>query len=290
MANLKEVRGRIQSVLSTQQITKAMKMVAAAKLRKAQDGIVQMRPYSNKLTALLQNLSASAGSDFESPFIANREANKILLVCITSDRGLCGAFNSNITKLVSNLYHHDFAGKEVTILCIGKKGYDFFSKRLPRVNGDFHLLFSELSYSKVQEAANWIMDEFAAKNFDKVLLCYNEFKNVATQIVRQSQMLPFETPAEAADKTSKTDYIYEPDQAGILTELIPKSLTMHLFKAVLESNASEQGARMTAMDKATENAGELLKELKLMYNRTRQASITTEILEIVGGAEALVSG
>jgi F-type H+-transporting ATPase subunit gamma len=267
-----------------------MKMVAAAKLRKAQDGIIQMRPYSNKLTALLQNLSASAGSDFESPFIANREANKILLVCITSDRGLCGAFNSNITKLVSNLYHQDFAGKEITVLCIGKKGYDFFSKRLPRVNGNFHLLFSELRYSKVQEAANWIMDEFAAKNFDKVLLCYNEFKNVATQIVRQSQLLPFEAPEQTAEKSVITDYIYEPDQVSILTELIPKSLTMQLYKAVLESNASEQGARMTAMDKATENAGELLKELKLMYNRTRQASITTEILEIVGGAEALVSG
>jgi F-type H+-transporting ATPase subunit gamma len=290
MANLKEVRSRIQSVLSTQQITKAMKMVAAAKLRKAQDAITQMRPYSNKLTSLLQNLSSAAGTDFESPFMTTREANKILLVCVTSDRGLCGAFNSNIIKLVSNLYHQDFAGKEVTILCIGKKGYDFFSKRMPRVNGDFHLLFSKLSYSNVQAAANWIMDEFAAQNFDKVLVCYNEFKNVATQIIQQEQWLPFQAPQNAPSGGSKADYIYEPDQASILMELIPKSLSMQLYKAILDSNASEQGARMTAMDKATENAGELIKELKLMYNRTRQASITTEILEIVGGAEALVSG
>jgi F-type H+-transporting ATPase subunit gamma len=289
MANLKEVRSRIQSVLSTQQITKAMKMVAAAKLRKAQDGITQMRPYSNKLTSLLQNLSVSAGSDFESPFMAKRDPQKILLVCITSDRGLCGAFNSNIIKLVSSLYYQEYAGKKVTVLCIGKKGYDYFSKRLPRVNGDFHLLFSELNFSQVQKASRWIMDEFAAKNFDKVVLCYNEFKNVATQIIQQEQLLPFQSP-EGSTGTSSTDYIYDPDQAGILTELIPKSLSMQVFKAVLDSNASEQGARMTAMDKATDNAGELLKELKLMYNRTRQASITTEILEIVGGAEALVSG
>jgi len=291
MANLKEVRARIQSVNSTQQITKAMKMVAAAKLRKAQDAITRMRPYSNKLSALLQNLSsAAADTDFDSPFMAVREPNRILLVVVTSDRGLCGGFNANIIKAVTQAYHQTYAGKEVSILCIGKKGFEFLSKRMPRVNGDFHLLFSSLSYVSVQSAASWIMDEFADRKFDKVVVIYNEFKNVATQIVREEQLLPFETKTESAQVQTSVDYIYEPDQLSILTELIPKALSMQLYKSVLDSNASEQGARMTAMDKATENAGELLKELKLTYNRTRQASITTEILEIVGGAEALVAG
>lgn len=289
MANLKEVRARIHSVNSTQQITKAMKMVAAAKLRKAQDAITKMRPFSKKLSGLLQNLSsASADLDIDSPFMAVREANHILLVVVTSDRGLCGGFNTNITKAITNLYHQTYAGKEVSLLCIGKKGYEFLAKRMPRVNGDFHLLFSKLSYSNVQEAAQFIMDGFARHEYDKVVLVYNEFKNVATQIVREEDFLPF-SAVESQGSGSQTNYIYEPDQLTILSELIPKALHMQLYKAVLDSNASEQGARMTAMDKATENAGELLKELKLMYNRTRQASITTEILEIVGGAEALVA-
>lgn len=266
-------------------------MVAAAKLRKAQDAITRMRPYSNKLSALLQNLSsAAADTDFDSPFMAVREPNRILLVVVTSDRGLCGGFNANIIKAVTQAYHQTYAGKEVSILCIGKKGFEFLSKRMPRVNGDFHLLFSSLSYVSVQSAASWIMDEFADRKFDKVVVIYNEFKNVATQIVREEQLLPFETKTESAQVQTSVDYIYEPDQLSILTELIPKALSMQLYKSVLDSNASEQGARMTAMDKATENAGELLKELKLTYNRTRQASITTEILEIVGGAEALVAG
>jgi len=290
MANLKEVRARIHSVNSTQQITKAMKMVAAAKLRKAQEAITKMRPYSNKLSALLQNLSASAkDTDFQSPFMAVRDPNRILIVVITSDRGLCGGFNTNIIKSVTHLYYQEFAGKEVSIVAIGKKGFEFLNKRMPRVNGNFSQVFSNLSYVSVQKAATWIMDEFASGHFDKVVVVYNEFKNVATQIVREEQFLPFVTNQEKA-ASSSVDYIYEPDQLSILTELIPKALGMQLFKAVLDSNASEQGARMTAMDKATENAGELLKELKLTYNRTRQASITTEILEIVGGAEALVSG
>jgi len=289
MANLKEVRIRIQSVNSTQQITKAMKMVAAAKLRKAQEAITQMRPYSQKLSALLKNLSSAAGTDFESPFMAVRETKHVLLVCVTSDRGLCGAFNTNIIKAVTHLYHQVYAGKEVSILCIGKKGYDYFSKKLPRVNGDFHLIFSDLKYTNVQKAAQWAMNGFAKKDFDKVIVVYNEFKNVATQIVREEQFLPFTSQTSANSTGSNVDYLYDPDQESILTELIPKALGMQLFKAVLDSNASEHGARMTTMDKATENAGELLKELKLMYNRTRQAAITTEILEIVGGAEALVS-
>jgi len=289
MANLKEVRVRIQSVNSTQQITKAMKMVAAAKLRKAQDAITQMRPYSQKLSTLLQNLSSAAGTDFESPFMEVREPNRILLVCVTSDRGLCGAFNTNIIKAVTHLYHEVYAGKEVSVLTIGKKGNDFLGKKLPRVNGDFHQIFSNLKYESVQSAAQFIMKAFQEKTYDKVVVVYNEFKNVATQIVREEQFLPFTSNTSGAASAS-VDYIYEPDQESILTELIPKALGMQLYKAVLDSNASEHGARMTTMDKATENAGELLKELKLMYNRTRQAAITTEILEIVGGAEALVSG
>lgn len=289
MANLKEVRVRIQSVNSTQQITKAMKMVAAAKLRKAQDAITQMRPYSQKLSALLQNLSSAAGTDFESPFMEVREPNRILLVCVTSDRGLCGAFNTNIIKAVTHLYHEVYAGKEVSVLTIGKKGNDFLGKKLPRVNGDFHQIFSNLKFESVQAAAQFIMKAFQEKSYDKVVVVYNEFKNVATQIVREEQFLPFTSTTKGAAAAS-VDYIYEPDQESILMELIPKALGMQLYKAVLDSNASEHGARMTTMDKATENAGELLKELKLMYNRTRQAAITTEILEIVGGAEALVSG
>jgi F-type H+-transporting ATPase subunit gamma len=289
MANLKEVRSRIQSVISTQQITKAMKMVAAAKLRRAQDAITQMRPYSQKLSAMLQNLSASATSDFESPFMKKREVKKVLIVVVTSDRGLCGAFNTNAIKAALNLASGEYFGRDCTFLCLGKKGYDFLSKRMTGVNGDFHLIFSDLKFTAVQAAAAWIMDGYRTGEFDKVVLVYNEFKNVATQVLRQEDFLPFSSK-ESASTGTQTDYIYEPDQETILLDLIPKALSMQLFKAVLDSNASEQGARMMAMDKATENAGELLKELKLMYNRTRQASITTEILEIVGGAEALVSG
>ena len=290
MANLKEVRSRIQSVNSTQQITKAMKMVAAAKLRRAQDAITQMRPYSQKLSALLQNLSGAAGSDFESPFMTKREVNRVLIVVVTSDRGLCGAFNTNAIKAAMNLASGEFAGKECRYLCLGKKGYDFLAKRYADVNGDYHLIFSDLKYTAVQDASEWIMQGFQNGDFDKVVVVYNEFKNVATQVLREESFLPFSSEESKPSGSSSTDYIYEPDQETILLNLIPKALSMQLFKAVLDSNASEQGARMMAMDKATENAGELLKELKLMYNRTRQASITTEILEIVGGAEALVSG
>jgi F-type H+-transporting ATPase subunit gamma len=290
MANLKEVRSRIQSVNSTQQITKAMKMVAAAKLRRAQDAITQMRPYSQKLSVLLQNLSSSAGSDFESPFMKKREVKRVLIVVVTSDRGLCGAFNTNAIKAAMNLASGEYSGKECTFLCLGKKGYDFLSKRMSNVNGDFHLLFADLKFAAVQAASEWIMGAYRNGDFDKVVVIYNEFKNVATQILREESFLPFSSMDSTSQGASRTDYIYEPDQETILLDLIPKALSMQLFKAVLDSNASEQGARMMAMDKATENAGELLKELKLMYNRTRQASITTEILEIVGGAEALVSG
>jgi len=209
-------------------------------------------------------------------------------VVVTSDRGLCGAFNTNVIKAASNLASGEYAAQDCTFLCIGKKGYDFLSKRMPKVNGDFHLIFSDLKYTAVQAAASWIMDAYQSGDFDKVVVVYNEFKNVSTQILREENYLPFTSASSGG--TASTDYIYEPDQESLLLELIPKSLGMQLYKAVLDSNASEQGARMMAMDKATENAGELLKELKLMYNRTRQASITTEILEIVGGAEALVSG
>ncbi len=266
-----------------------MKMVAAAKLRRAQDAITQMRPYSQKLSALLQNLSSAAGSDFESPFMNEREIRNVLIVLVTSDRGLCGAFNTNAIKAAMNLASGQFSNANCSYLCIGKKGYDFLSKRLPNVNGDFHLIFSDLKFTAVQAASEWIMNAFRQGDFDKVVIVYNEFKNVATQVLREESFLPFSSNENNAAGTS-TDYIYDPDQESILLDLIPKALSMQLFKAALDSNASEQGARMMAMDKATENAGELLKELKLMYNRTRQASITTEILEIVGGAEALVSG
>jgi len=266
-----------------------MKMVAAAKLRRAQDAITQMRPYSQKLSALLQNLSSAAGSDFESPFMNEREIRNVLIVLVTSDRGLCGAFNTNAIKAAMNLASGQFSNANCSYLCIGKKGYDFLSKRLPNVNGDFHLIFSDLKFTAVQAASEWIMNAFRQGDFDKVVIVYNEFKNVATQVLREESFLPFSSNETNAAGTS-TDYIYDPDQESILLDLIPKALSMQLFKAALDSNASEQGARMMAMDKATENAGELLKELKLMYNRTRQASITTEILEIVGGAEALVSG
>jgi F-type H+-transporting ATPase subunit gamma len=292
MPSLKEVKSRINTTISTQQITKAMKMVSAAKLRRAQDRVTQMRPFAQKLNAILRNLSAAqVDGDGDNWYSQVREENKILIVAISSDRGLCGSFNSNVFKSVNRLmeekYPTQFRNGNVTVLTIGKKTGDYFSKRKCNLVGDYTLLYSSLTYEKVSQAASFIMSSFRAGKFDKVEIVYNEFKNVATQILRMEQLLPILPPK--TDKTSGTqiDYIYQPNQEEILTGLIPKSLTIQLFKAVLDSNAAEHGARMTAMDKATENAGELLKQLKLTYNRTRQAAITKEILEIVGGAEAL---
>jgi F-type H+-transporting ATPase subunit gamma len=288
MASLKEVKNRIGSVISTQQITKAMKMVAAAKLRKSQERITQMRPFAQKMSAILQNLSAS-GSDTDAWYAKQREINKVLLVVVTSDRGLCGSFNSTVIKSAVRVAQENYSGKQVTILPIGKKGFEFFGKRNAKLVADYSTLFTKLSFENVSECAEFIMNAFRKGEYDRVEIVYNQFKNVATQILQVEQFLPVKPQAEAK-KGSDIDYIFHPNQEEILSGLVPKSLKVQLYKSVLDSNASENGARMTAMDKASENAGELLKELKLSYNRTRQAAITKEILEIVGGAEALKAG
>ncbi|MEI9919570.1 MAG: ATP synthase F1 subunit gamma [Bacteroidota bacterium] len=291
MPSLKEVKSRISSVMSTQQITKAMKMVAAAKLRKSQDRILMMRPFAQKLNYLLKNLSSASGDGVEWYNVV-REEKKILVVIITSDRGLCGGFNSSVTKAANRLIQDSYSAQakvgNVTVLPIGKKGYEYFSKRNVKVIDSFVSVFQNLSFERVAEVGEYIIDAYKKAEYDKVEIVYNEFKNVATQILRTEQMLPVITPKQDK-KTQEVDYIYQPDRQEIIDGLIPKSLKMQLYKAVLDSNAAENGARMTAMDKATENAGDLLKDLKLTYNRTRQAAITKEILEIVAGAEALKS-
>lgn len=293
MPSLKEVKSRITSVISTQQITKAMKMVAAAKLRKSQERIMQMRPFAQKMNSLLQNLS-SAENGCEAWYSQVREEKKILIIAITSDRGLCGSFNSTIFKATLRLMEEKYSqqGKQgnITYLPIGKKALEFFEKRGANVINNYSGLFHNLSFDNVAKIGEHVMEVFRKGEFDKVEIVYNEFKNVATQILRVEQFLPILPATEnSAAKTAQTDYIYQPNQEEILSGLIPKSLKVQLYKAVLDSNAAENGARMTAMDKATDNAGELLKELKLTYNRTRQAAITKEILEIVAGAEALKS-
>lgn len=295
MANLKEVKGRIQSVVSTQQITKAMKMVAAAKLRRAQDRIIQMRPYSQKLSEIIQNVSAGQTEGVDNPYSIERDVNRVLLVVVTSDRGLCGAFNSSIFKNTRKLIAEKYADEEATgnleILPIGKKSLEYFTKRKYTIVEGYSHLIEKLNFKDTLEAAEMVMAEFVKGNYDKVEIIYNEFKNVATQIVQCEQFLPIqEIVPEAETAELAGDYIYEPSQEFIFNELVPKSLKIQFYKTLLESNASEHGARMTAMDKATENADDLLKELRLTYNRTRQAAITKEILEIVGGAEALAQG
>ncbi|GIV38030.1 MAG: ATP synthase gamma chain [Cyclobacteriaceae bacterium] len=293
MPSLKEVKMRINSVVSTQQITKAMKMVAAAKLRKSQDRILQMRPYAKKMNDILRNLSLADTQEASLKwYSASREVNKVLLVVITSDRGLCGSFNSNVFKGVIRLIEDQYAAihrrGNLAIMPIGKKAMDYFSKRKYPVIGDYALLFSGLNFESAARAADFLMESYRTGRFDRIDIVYNEFKNVATQILRTEQYLP--VLAQVGTKTTaRIDYIYQPESAAVMEGLIPKSLRVQLFKALLDSNAAENGARMTAMDKATENAGELLKELRLSYNRTRQAAITKEILEIVGGAEALKS-
>jgi F-type H+-transporting ATPase subunit gamma len=288
MASLKEVKTRISSVISTQQITKAMKMVAAAKLRKSQDRIMQMRPFAQKMTGVVQNLS-SGSSDGDNWYSKPRPEEKILIVAITSDRGLCGSFNSTVFKsvlrLVQEKYAVQYERNNVTILPIGKKSFEFFGKRSFQMVGDYWEAFHHLTYEKVSEAGDYMIEAYRKGQYDKIEIVYNQFKNVATQILVTEQFLPV-LPVKSAKKQD-IDFIFQPNKEEILQGLIPKSLKVQLYKAVLDSNASENGARVTAMDKANENAGELLKDLKLMYNRTRQAAITKEILEIVGGAEAL---
>ncbi|MBT8256893.1 MAG: ATP synthase F1 subunit gamma [Bacteroidia bacterium] len=286
MANLKEIRSRISSVKSTMQITSAMKMVSAAKLKKAQDAITAMRPYANKLTELLQSLSATLDSDTGNKFAAQRPENKILVVAITSNRGLCGAFNSNVIKESIRLTQEEHSNAEVSMLTIGKKGNDILSKTQNIIlNNDE--VFDNLTFDNVATIAEILMAKFEEAEFDKIILVYNSFKNAGTQIVRTEQFLPI-IPVES-DSTVNLDYIFEPSKAEIVEELIPKSLKTQLYKAVRDSFASEHGARMTAMHKATDNATELRDELTLQYNKARQAAITGEILEIVGGAEALSS-
>ncbi len=291
MPNLKEVRNRITSVNSTMQITSAMKMVSAAKLKKAQDAITQMRPYAEKLSEILSNLSASIDTS-EGVYAEQREVNKVLVVAITSNRGLCGAFNANINKSVKNAIGNKYAGKEVSVLPIGKKSFDAF-KRTPqlvnneRLESNYNGIWDELEFANVAEIAQTIMDRFAEGDYDQVVLVYNQFKNAAVQEVQFEQFLPIVPPVQEETATAEVDYIFEPSKTEILDSIIPKTLKTQLFKALLDSNASEHGARMTAMHKATDNAGELLKDLKLSYNKARQAAITNEILEIVSGAEAL---
>ena len=294
MPSLKEVRNRISSVNSTQQITKAMKMVAAAKLKRAQDNILKIRPYAEKLSGILKNISSGMeSSGAENLFAIKREVKNVLVIVVTSDRGLAGAFNANAIKgalaVVAEKYSDFEAQGKVTYLCVGKKGFDFFSKRNVPIISDYIGAFQNINFEKVRAIAEYAMDGFVAEKYDRVEIVYNEFKNVATQFVRKTQFLPIENNEVQANTQTTTDidFIYEPSKDFIIKELIPKSLKIQFYKALLESNASEHGARMTAMDKATDNAKELLKELRLSYNRSRQAAITKEILEIVGGAEAL---
>lgn len=266
------------------QITSAMKMVSAAKLKKAQDAITAMRPYANKLTELLQNLSASLDGDAGSKYADNREVNKVLIVSITSNRGLCGAFNSNIIKQSLALEGDAYLGKQVHYLTIGKKGNDILSKK-GNVVENHSEIYDALTFDNVAEIAENLMAKFTEGEYDRIDLVYNKFKNAATQIVMTEQFLPI-VPTEG-DNQGSADYIFEPSKEEIVEQLIPKSLKTQLFKAIRDSFASEHGARMTAMHKATDNAGELKAQLTLTYNKARQAAITNEILEIVGGAEAL---
>lgn len=284
MANLKEIRNRIASVSSTMQITSAMKMVSAAKLKKAQDSITAMRPYANKLTELIQSLSANLESDGISSYADQREVNKILVVAITSNRGLCGAFNSNIIKECTSLFDTEFVGKQADLLTIGKKAHDLLVKT-NTVIADHSQVYDDLNFQNIAEIAEVLMKFYAEGEYDKIILIYNSFKNAATQIIMKEQFLPILPTNEDAQTTA--DYIFEPSSEEIVLHLIPKSLKTQLYKAVRDSYASEHGARMTAMHKATDNASELKDELTLNYNKARQAAITNEILEIVGGAEAL---
>lgn len=302
MANLKEVRNRITSVISTQQITKAMKMVSAAKLRRAQDAIVAMRPYAAKLREIMENISSTLDSSAGGAYAKARPVKKVLIIAINSNRGLCGGFNANIIRMVNKMVREQYAAlaKEgnVKILCIGKKASDFFSKTPALYMGNQNDLYNHLTFEETAIIADKIMKEYAEGMYDKVEIVYNQFKNAAVQYVQVEQLLPITPPVKkentayvessgGAKRVMKPDYIFEPEKEELVLELIPKAIRIQLFKALLDSNASEHGARMTAMNKATDNAGDLLRDLRLSYNKARQAAITGEILEIVAGAEAL---
>ncbi|MGJ1204050.1 ATP synthase F1 subunit gamma [Sphingobacterium lactis] len=293
MANLKEVRNRITSVTSTQQITKAMKMVSAAKLKRATNAIVQLRPYATKLREILAQVSASVEGN-DSPYTQDRIPTKVLIVVVTSNRGLAGAFNANAIKTTNNLiatkYADQFARGDVSIIAIGKRGHDFFSKREFNVIGNHNELFNNLDFENVSKITEYVMEQFKEGNIDRVEVVYNQFRNAAVQILTSEQILPLLPDNKEDEDVAELDYIIEPSKEKIIEELIPKAIKIQLYKAVLDSHASEHGARMTAMDKATENAGDLLRQLKLSYNQARQAAITTELTEIVSGAAALSNG
>lgn len=291
MANLKEIRNRIQSVKSTRQITSAMKMVSAARLRKAQDAIIQMRPYANKLYEILTNLSKSLESESDNIYAQQREISHVLLIIITSNRGLCGAFNSNIIKktiqIIEDEYHIHREKETLDIITIGKKGADLLrSKKIPS-NSNFNQLFDNLTFENILPLVSDIMNDYISGKYDKIELVYNQFKNAASQELIREQFLPVKRIDKFEDRfETNLDYILEPSKKEIIAELIPKSLKIQFYKALLDSNASEHGARMTAMHKATDNATDLIRDLQLNYNKVRQSAITKEILEIVSGAEA----
>ena len=298
MGSLKEVRIRIASVISTQQITKAMKMVSASKLRRAQNAITQMRPYAEKQNLMLSNILSNLDGDAETTFGKERDIQNAAIVVVTSNRGLCGAFNTNVIKAAAEVINGKYAAQrdsgKLSIICIGKKGFDFYRRRYPNlVVGDFVDMFNDLSFDNVKRAASMVMDGFEQRKFDHVTIAYGRFKNAAMQFPEAEQFLPvkkIEAKKTAAPVSKKkADYIFEPDQATLLQELVPSILQTSFYKCLLDTHASEHGARMTAMDKATENANEMLKNLKINYNKARQEAITKELSEIVGGAAALES-
>ena len=288
---LKEVRNRIKSVTSTQQITKAMKMVSAAKLRRATDSIIQMRPYAQKLQEMLSNIVSSSSSDSSMPLADVRPAERVLLIPITSDRGLCGGYNSYVIKLTREVIKSKYAAQQakgnVTILPIGKKGYEYFQRNNYKLVDAYWDIFSDLAFDNVRRAAVYAQQAFLNKEYDRVELVYSQFKNAATQNFIAEPYLPIPKVEKAAGNKKSIDFIFEPSMGVLLQELMPKILNTQVYKAILDANASEHGARMTAMDTASENANELLKSLKISYNRARQAAITTELTEIVSGAAAL---
>lgn len=291
--NLKEVRNRIKSVINTQQITKAMKMVSAAKLRRAQERIIQMRPYANKLQDMLSNIIAASEGDVNMALAKERDVKNVLIVVITSDRGLCGGFNSNLIKKAKQVIAEKYAAQEksggISIMPVGKKAFDAFKRSKYQLVDQFTGLFANLTFDETTAVSQWMMKQYAEGHYDAIELIYAQFKNAATQVFTAEQYLPVPKPA-AGNKKTKTDFIFEPNQAEIVNYLVPKILNTQFFKALIDSNASEHGARMTAMDKASDNANELLKDLRIQYNRQRQAAITTELTEIVSGANALAGG
>ena len=290
MANLKEVRTRIASVISTQQITKAMKMVSAAKLKRAQDAILTMRPYASKLREIMENISGSLDANAGGQFAVVRPVAKVLIIAVSSNRGLCGAFNANINRTVARIMRENYPtllkSGNVKVMAIGKKSSDFFGKQKQNFAGQHNDIYTDLNFENASAIAVEVMTKFANGEYDRVEIVYNQFKNAAVQNVIVEQLLPI-VAAEAKETKSANDYIFEPEKEELVLELIPKAVKVQLYKAILDSHASEHGARMTAMSKATDNAGEILKDLRLSYNKARQAAITGEILEIVAGAEAL---